>query len=512
MLFLFKNREAISNQEMNWIPGVALFVILLSLFFHWYNVKFGTMAVMNVAAPLAFLAMGWLLKGRIYQKRLELTIGAAFFLWYALTRILNGDVLFDNACYNTAFLGMALCVALPFAGTLKGSKRQWVETAVGVLLVGVLSVIAVLSVYAIVSRQSLQLPFATFTIELDTEQRLQIWQTHANITGGLYATAFLIALYHLLRQKPLYRRWLTLPIVLACLCFYIVVGLTVSRTSMACFALFLGLSVMLLLKRCVRFKQAVVRYVLLALIVITVTVVAYQGYGLVSRGMTVLSNSLYPTTDAGQTIAAVSPTQAPANEETTAQPSQQVGEDVNAVAMDAVDSAQPATADVSVDEGASDTLTVKRDLLDNWRTLNGRTEIFAAAFKAIADHPMTLLIGNEDTAFMPWVNQYLPVEFAHTHNAIIQTLMTTGLVGVGLMLWFIVRMLMSCWKLLRDPRFGTEDRILALIPLSFLLDSMMEPLIFAYYGLINVLFFLYCGFAVEHALQRDGEPSGHSAK
>ena len=475
LLLLSPETNLAQNEKGSVFAPVAMFLFLAAMFYYWYNVRYGLQALMNVAMPLCFAAFGILAYRRVYARRAEYGIALAFFLWYLLTRALNGDWFLDGAAFNAPFLCIALCVALPLSGSMPRGRRDAFELALGLLIVGFFTLVALLSIYAVLTNQTLQLPKATFTIGLDISRRLEVWMKQANIMGALFSVCILIAVFLYTRLR--HRLWFLLPLLGVGAILYVALGLTLSRTSMIGLSALLSVFLATLLYRAAGRLKKPLRIALAVALLLGSAFVLYKGFGVTNEALSRVSLALYPRVEA---------TAEAGSAQTGAEASASAG--AQASAATGTEATTPADAEATLVGEARD--------FSDLKTLSGRTLIYAATFRAIGDRPLTLLIGNLDESVMEGVNPYLPYPFAHTHNAVLQVLMTCGLVGTGLMLWFVVRLLIGVARLCLSRAATASDLVLALIPLAVLVHSLFEPFIFTYYDVINPIFFLFAGMAL----------------
>ncbi|MDO5400074.1 MAG: O-antigen ligase family protein [Eubacteriales bacterium] len=138
-------------------------------------------------------------------------------------------------------------------------------------------------------------------------------------------------------------------------------------------------------------------------------------------------------------------------------------------------------------------------LLNDLRTLNGRTVIWGSAFQAARWNSNILLRG---TAYVGTVistaqeaRGSFPVE--HAHNSWVQMLMSFGLPGlmIGLYFGFLALRGALCLLLRLDVQLWKKS--VALLVLCLLMAGFLEPSLFTgsvFYHFINVIFFLCTGY------------------
>ena len=127
--------------------------------------------------------------------------------------------------------------------------------------------------------------------------------------------------------------------------------------------------------------------------------------------------------------------------------------------------------------------------VSSMKSLNGRTEIWAAAMESLRDNPRILLTGTEHAGEI--ISPYWDLmDVLHSHNSWIQTLFQLGLPGLlaalaltGLAVWDIVVLL---WR---------NDHLIhscvALVTLCLMGCAVMEPYLFTAYAQFHYFDFLF---------------------
>lgn len=139
------------------------------------------------------------------------------------------------------------------------------------------------------------------------------------------------------------------------------------------------------------------------------------------------------------------------------------------------------------------------------KNLNGRTEIWDAAMRSLADHPRILLTGTERAGEI--ISPYWKMNVQHAHSAWVQALLQMGLPGLffalaltGLAAWSIVALLWRNDCLLHS--------CVALVTLCLMGCAVMEPYLFTVYSqfhYFDFLFMLCLGYLNQW---RGGKPNG----
>lgn len=128
-------------------------------------------------------------------------------------------------------------------------------------------------------------------------------------------------------------------------------------------------------------------------------------------------------------------------------------------------------------------------LLDDLPTLNGRFRIWAAFFKKIQNDPAILLRGTVDSR--------LVLTNLHTHNAWLEALIVLGLPGFILVLVFTLQAAWASLRLLWCGSVGMFQKNIALLVISMMVASLLEPSLFVTYTewhFFDFFFFLCLGY------------------
>jgi len=438
------------------LPPLTMMLITVCSLLQWYNIKWGSYLLLFVALPATLLLTGYLLGVRLGGLKLEYKLALGYLLWYLLSRLINGDVLLEHTYFNVAWLCMAVCAALHMAVLMGQARRGQAVALVSALVVGAFTAIALLGIYVAVTKQSLQMPFTPAPIEMTSGRRLSVWYMHPNITSAMFSIGVLLALYLALARSGHWRR---AAFLLAAGIQYIGIGLTGSRTAMVCLAIMLCLIVAKLLFGRLRKRKRLERAVLAVLAAVAAFYLSFSGFNAAIDTLSVISR--------------------------------QLPEQTSEVVQNTTTTAKGVAA--------------KREIAPAIDTLGNRLGVYKAAVQYIGNHPLTLLRGNMDDAFMAEIKETAQYPYAHMHNAMLQVLMTTGLPGLALMLWFLYLLVKRAARLYFWESATPADAVLTMLPMVTLAHSVLEPFVFAWAGLINVLFF----FAAGVLIQRDQVISGH---
>ena len=132
--------------------------------------------------------------------------------------------------------------------------------------------------------------------------------------------------------------------------------------------------------------------------------------------------------------------------------------------------------------------------VSSMKSLNGRTEIWAAAMESLRDNPRILLTGTEHAGEI--ISPYWKMDVQHAHNAWIQTLFQLGIPGLlaalaltGLAVWNGAVLLWRNTDLLHS--------CVVMVVLCLMGCAVMEPYLFvanAQFHYFDFLFLLCLGY------------------
>lgn len=363
-------------------------------------------------------------------------LGIAMVAWFMFVELWHGA--HDYGLNPLGPFFILYLMAFPFAAAVQEKKES-----TGLVLLGLLYVAAGLLMVCYTGLLYLGKlhPIMRAYIYWDGARLSNIW--HPNITAAfmLFCLGFSIAF--LLRTKV---RWLRACFVLAAVSLFVCLSLTNSRTSIliGC-AMMGGISLFALIA-----EGGWKRWLLSML----AAVVVFAGTYLISR-------TIY-TIHMDYRIEQVY-TQMQKDLEAGKVPDQEASNGTLVIDEE--------TGEMSL-QSASTQGSLSQDL----RTLNGRTTIWKAAFRALADNPEMLFLGTKNVTGV--VTSYGSFPAAHAHNSFVQILMNMGLFALLLALVYTVIVLHSGLLLLFSK--GTEPWQKAIVILTFciLMASMLESYLF----------------------------------
>lgn len=116
------------------------------------------------------------------------------------------------------------------------------------------------------------------------------------------------------------------------------------------------------------------------------------------------------------------------------------------------------------------------ELLQDMRTLNGRTYIWRAAATAMQDNPSIKRWGTPNPAVEISFRNYFPV--AHAHNSWVQVVLELGFPGLLLALVYTAAALWNIWVLMWRKDLALPRKVIVMLTLCLLVAGILEPYLF----------------------------------
>lgn len=460
------------TQRGRWARILALSVFLLMMFFMVRHINYflwdslwETFYVLVIPVIAAFfLYFGGLRYG------VEVRLLFCFWLWYFISRILNGGeaLVYDfNAVRNYMMLFLCGSVGL----MLKPEQRERAMKWTCGCMTAYYTLLAVVSIVCSLLRITIVNPLTEGNIcDMGAEGfvRLALLDTNPNITAvWFFATIFtLVYLFFRCRHK-LWR----IPIVIAGVLNYLALTLTYCRNMKVGFSVCTAMLLMLLALRYIPLRKVWQKAAVLACIVVITVPLCYKSFDGAAELLARASNAV--TVDAGGSPEEIAPP---------------------AEATEVLAAALPEDA-YAEDESADDAFTDPRDFFKSFRTLSDRTQIFESAFITLKEEPIRLLRGCRTDLIMSVAMPILELHNVHFHNFVFQTLIYTGLLGCVFAVAYCVLLLIRMVRFFfsEDPKAAFPEKLLTLILAGLLLYSMLEPLLFFWMDFSALYFYFVAG-------------------
>ena len=412
----------------------SLTLVLVALSF-----QRGVTVMQHYVCPLAFAFAGMTLFSGRYGKQIDLWVGLAFVGWYVLSRILMRELYLDYSFMMFSNLCCAYLLAFPFArGMRDGIKQTGLKTAAWVFVVGY-GLIAWIGVMVALFGQDITLPVLGTKIDMDPYALRLEAGNHPNISAYMFLIALVCGVWLMGQTR---RWWLRIPLPLCVAGAYAGIALTVSRTVMlqvSCFAAGIVFLAMLRLPIKAVWKKAIIGLLVGAICL----VVVFVSFNWVIDGMTYLAHQMR------------------AYAETVEPPVAQ-----------------------------------QRALMGDLATMKGRTEHYRGIMNLLREQPRILVTGLLNSEIVQTLLEYANCE--HAHNSYLHTLVTAGIPGLLMALFFTVRAVWASMKLIFSSKAAFGNQLLAVILLVFLVCTIPESYLFTeYLTIANMPFFLVFGYVLE---------------
>lgn len=415
--------------------------------------------------PVAAVVLCWLLRGE-YKARPVYWLGAAFVVWYGVTRVLIRDVYGRQPFYYYAELGMIYLFAFAFARAMGEETRLRVLDWFARVTIAVVTAASVLGLYVVIRGQSLSFANERYcTVMLDG--RLWTFGINPNICAVFIVMALLLTVYLMLRRQ----KWWGYAVGAVVLVVnYLALQATDSRTAklslLACVAVLAAVLIAKAFKR-----RSALRWAAIVGAAAAAVLICYFGFSLGAQAL-----------NGGAA--------AYARRESR-------------LAAETVMSEETVTAEEATEAAAVEAVA-ERELVDSYGS--GRVRIYQCFFSYLNDHPSVLLKGanNFTIRLMSCYELENPTAYMmiHLHNSFFQTLAATGVPGLLLVLAICVFLLIYSLRILFSRERTAAEKMLPIFLLVLIVDSVAESPLFVPYdeatnSFFNFFFFLCAGYVVE---------------
>ncbi len=441
--------------------AVAVFLFYLFYLFAHVNIYlFMSLRETWVVALLPVLVAAGLYFFR-YRDCFEQRLLIWFFLWFVLSRMLNGDVAL-TADFWTLFHVSLMLPVLSLGLCLKREERKLFLKVLSAVVGGFYFVVGLLCIYAFILRTEILNPLSQqFICGMQLPigfDRMNVMDMNPDTTAAWFMSAFLLMLYQFFAcDKKVWR----FPIVLAGLVHYIVMAMIYTRSVLVCMAVVLGLLFTLAVWRALK-KRAIVRLwsvILAGAVFAVVFLVAYSSFNGIYQGFGRASIAIrFPDSTAEE--------KAEYYVRDYTNPKKLVGEDMDEVST-------------------------------------GRTLIYKASVDILKEKPILLTRGcpeaDCDSLLTDYAqergiieeNQIVP----HFQNYLLQVLMLTGLPGFLLVFAMSLLLVIKCVRFFfaDDADASMAARVLVFPVTASMLYGMFEACFFTITDIRTLYFFLMSG-------------------
>ena len=385
---------------------------------------------------------------------------AVYWIWLMIARLLVGGL--SDALPNEITRAGALCAVFYLTRSLDARGRSRLSAwfcGVFFPVMAALSVLGFLVSLNFVTQIRIGDEYISIALEPQSTgvlRSLTLLGLHRNASSSWFMIALWLAVAQFLRTP---KKWLRVLLTLFAAMMYMTMAMQHCRSIYVSFSVGVGLLTLLLAKDRLHIQKKAAKTICVLLLAAATTFVSYKGFG--------LCNTLAAqwTRPAAQEILdeaqpAEEAPQAPAEETAPAE--------TPAEAPAELPAEEPAT-----EVGVADNRNFFRDLL----TLTARTEIWAACLRVVLRRKKFLLLGQPVDMITMNMLYYGDMDrvVGHTHNALLQVLALSGIVGLAIMLAFLFLQLRSAIRIYRGKQ-PLCQKIYPILLASLLIYSIGEPL------------------------------------
>ena len=483
----------IENRETQMRRGTQAVLICLCVFFLMSDVLLPMIPLDNRREFLTFHRVLCFSLLSLVLTRLPKNSGrtgalllAVYWIWLMIARLLVGGL--SDALPNEITQAGALCAVFYLTRSLdargRGRLSGWF---CGVLfpVLAVLSVLGFLVVLNLVPKIRIGDEYIFIALEPQSTgmlRSLSYFNLHRNASASWFMIALWLAVAQFLRTP---KKWLRVLLTLFAAMMYMTMAMQHCRSIYVSFSIGVGLLTLLLAKDRLPIQKKAVKTLCILLLAAATTLVSYKGFGLCN---TVAAQLARPA--AQETLEAAQPAeeapQAPVLPEETAPaeteaetpaevatPTETEAETTAATEVPAEIPAETPTEEPEAEVGVADNRNFFRDLL----TFTSRTEIWAACLRVVLRRKKFLLLGQPLDMITMNMLYYGDMDrvVGHTHNALLQVLALSGIIGLILMLAFLFLQFRSALRIYRgkQPLF---QKIYPILLATLLIYSIGEPL------------------------------------
>ena len=453
------------------IAAIAAAITIVASFYRYMDLLHSGAVVAYLLYPASIGCLALLLYTCVYARLPEVRLYGAFFIWVLVVIILNmnrADGALSTEWFHSLCATSFLCFSLPYAFESAEQPRIVSFLAWFTVLIG--GALSALSLYFVATGRVIN---TSSVIEgalgIGSDNRLGMF-CHPNTAAAICGICIVLSVYLFfsLRYKRL-RFILLFPLVL----FVFALALTDSRTGILSTALALGLEVFIILSaKCFRASKRLLRSLFAIVIAIACVAFFYQGNVWIRQGYNTLASR---ATIGTATVAEVTE-------------STHAAKGSAPIANEAVPAHAPSTE-------------VSNRGLSNFDNFNGRTAIWSATLKGLAENPSILFTGTTPLIAGQTMTPYFPKEAPRGlfHNSFVAALVSFGLPGLLLIIAFIVFLFVRSLRLITRNLFNEQQlpaRLLTSVLIFTLAESMMEQFLFVdgMPSVVWVWFLLAAGF------------------
>ena len=453
------------------IATVAAAITIAVSFYRYMDLLHSGAVVAYLLYPASIGCLALLLYHSVYVRLPEVRLFGTFFAWVLVVIALNmnrADGALSTEWFHSLCATSFLCFSLPYA--FESTEQPRIVSFLAWFTVFIGGALSALSLYFVATGRIIDINASIEgVLGIGADNRLGMF-CHPNTAASICGIGIVLSvyLYFTLRGKLL-RFVLLFPFVL----FVIALALTDSRTGILSTALALGFDVFFILNtRCFCAPKKLFNSLLAIVIATACMALFYQGNVWIRQGYNALTSRVT------------------------------IGTAVIVEAVKSTSTTGDSTPDANESSPAQAPSTeVSNRGLSNFDNFNGRTAIWSATLKGLAENPSILLTGTTPLIAGQTMTPYFPTEAPRGlfHNSFVAVLVSFGLPGLLLILAFIALLFVRSLRLITRNLYNEQQlpaRLLTSVLIFTLAESMMEQFLFVdgMPSLVWVWFLLAAGF------------------
>lgn len=389
---------------------------------------------------------------------------AVYWVWLMIARLLAGCL--SDTLPNEITRAGALCAVFYLTRSLDARGRRHLSAwfcGVFFPVMAVLSVLGFLVSLNFVTQIRIGDEYISIALEPQSTgvlRSLSLLGLHRNASSSWFMIALWLAVAQFLRTP---KKWLRVLLTLFAAMMYMTMAMQHCRSIYVSFSVGVGLLTLLLAKDRLHIQKKALKALCVLLLAAATTFVSYKGFGLCN---TLAAQWTRPA--AQETLDKAQPA-----EEAPQAPVEETAPAETAAETPTEAPAELPTEEPATEVGVADNRNFFRDLL----TLTGRTSIWAACLRVVLRRKKFLLLGQSVDMITMNMLYYGDIDWVvgHTHNALLQVLALSGIVGLVIMLAFLFLQLRSAIRIYRGKQ-PLSQKIYPILLASLLVYSIGEPL------------------------------------
>ena len=474
-------RDRINKIEEKWKKLHSLGCFCVFLFYMIGPVNFYLAETTHdvLLVPVAAVLVVLCLVFQRFQDGITARLLAMYWIWICLTRVFNGDKTLSDSYLLLIPLAMCFCF-FAVGQVLSIQQREhfldWFTFAVCLFY----AVMGLICLTCMLSGKTILNPITGANLAQAAPEkkvvRLSLLDYHANMSAAVFFIPLSLMIYQFFHcRRHLWR----IPITLAFLEYYLCIGLTYSRGTMAAVSFCLALTAILPVLKHIQGKKTI-RIMTAVILIIVIAPLVYKSFSW-STAAFGKAAAVYQTKETSREILP---------DRKNASVLEKTGQERSAVESAAVEETQNA-------ENSTVTFEDNRNLGQELKTLNNRVHLYRAVIVSFREEPIRMLIGSGSTEEMLYyANNVVQTSqhFEHMHNFLLQVLMMTGIPGFLLVLVFCILLAIEAVRLFFSESHSIAEKTLLLPVVGLLMHFMLETGLFTSVDVRGLFFFLMAGF------------------